>query len=200
MASKAAQNYAIALSEVAGLDLKAAEDELHAVRDVLRGDVKFGVFLQSPSISTAAKKKALTATFSGKVQKPVLNMCMILTEKRRMQFIPEIFAAYRKVLDGILGRTYVDIAVAKDLANGGIDDELKQLIIKKVDTNRAAFGLDATKTLHYDVSVKVNPELLAGVRVRIADYIYDGTVARDLIHWHDVAAVHPIDATKAFID
>lgn len=200
MASKAAQNYAIALSEVAGLDLKAAEDELHAVRDVLRGDVKFGVFLQSPSISTAAKKKALTATFSGKVQKAVLNMCLILTEKRRMQLVPEIFTAYRKVLDGILGRTYVDIAVAKDIANGGIDEELKQAIIKKVDTNRAAFGLVAGKTLHYDVSVKVNPELLAGVRVRVADYIFDGTVARNLIQWHDIAAVHPIDAKKAFID
>jgi F-type H+-transporting ATPase subunit delta len=162
--------------------------------------------LQSPGISTAAKKKALTATFSGKVQQPVLSMCLILAEKRRMQFIPEIFAAYRKVLDGILGRTYVDIAVARDFtdgragANGGIDDELKALIIKKVDTNRAAFGLEARKTLQYDVSVKVNPGLLAGVRVRVADYIYDGTVARDLIHWHDVAAVHPIDAQKAFVD
>lgn len=200
MASKAAQNYAIALSEVAGLDLKAAEDELHAVRDVLRSDVKVGVFLQSPSISTTAKKKALSATFSGKVQKPVLHMCLILAEKRRMQLVPEIFTAYRKVLDGILGRTYLDITVAKDIANGGIDEELKQAIIKKVDTNRAAFGLAAGKTLHYDVSVKVNPGLLAGVRVRVADYIFDGTVARNLIQWHDIAAVHPIDAKKAFID
>ena len=83
---------------------------------------------------------------------------------------------------------------------GGIDDELKQTIIKKVDSNRAAFGLESGKTLQYDVSVKVSPDLLAGVRVRVADYIYDGTVARDLIHWHDVAAVHPIDAAKAFAD
>jgi ATP synthase F1 delta subunit len=200
MTSKATHNYALALAQVQGLDLKAAEDDLHLVRNALREDPKFTVFLESPSIPTAAKKKALTAMLTGKVQKAVLSLCLILTEKRRMTMFSDIFVAYRQVLDGILGRTYVDITVAKDFGNGGIDDELKQAIIKKVDTNRAAFGLESGKTLHYDVSVKVNPELLAGVSVRVADYIYDGTVARNLIHWHDVAAVHPIDASKAFVD
>lgn len=200
MTSKAAHNYALALTQVQGLDLKAAENELHLVRNALREDSRFTVFLESPRIPTAAKKKALTAMLTGKVQKAILNLCLILTEKRRMQLLSEVFVAYRKVLDVILGRTYVDITVAKDLGNGGIDDELKQTIIKKVDSNRAAFGLESGKTLQYDVSVKVSPDLLAGVRVRVADYIYDGTVARDLIHWHDVAAVHPIDAAKAFAD
>jgi F0F1-type ATP synthase delta subunit len=57
MASKAAQNYAIALSEVAGLDLKAAEDELHAVRDVLRSDVKFSVFCNPPAFPLRQRKR-----------------------------------------------------------------------------------------------------------------------------------------------
>lgn len=200
IANKAAQNYALALSQVTGLDLKAAEDELHGVRDVLKTDTKFAVFLQSPGISTAAKTKALSKVFSGKLQAPVMSILLILTEKRKTVLIPEIFVAYRKVLDNILGRTYVDITVAKDMGNGGIDDELKAAILKKVDTNRLAFGLHVNKTLHYDVSVKIHPELLAGVRVRVADYIFDGTVARNLIHWHDVAAVHPLNVEKAFAD
>lgn len=200
MASKAAYNYALALSEVEGLDLKVAEDELHLVRNALREDARFTVFLESPRIGTAAKKKALTAMLTGRVQKAVLNLCLILTEKRKMSLLSDIFVSYRKVLDGILGRTYVDITVAKEIGPGGIDDELKQAIVKKVDTNRQAFGLESGKALNYDVSVKVNPELLAGVRVRVADYIFDGTVARNLIHWRDVAAVHPIDVTKVIAD
>lgn len=198
MADQAAFNYALALSQVPGVDLRQAEEDLHGIRDALRSDPHFAVFLQSPRISTAAKKKALSTVFTGRVQKVVLNMLLILTERRRTQIIPDIFFAYRKVLDGLLGRTYVDITVAKDIGNGGIDDELKQLIIKKVDTNRSAFGLEEGKKLQYDVSVKINTELLAGVRVRVGDYIFDGTVARNLIHWHDMAATKPLDMTKAF--
>jgi F-type H+-transporting ATPase subunit delta len=199
MINKAAHNYALALSQVKGVDLKKAEDDLHTVRNTLREDARFTIFLESPSISTEAKKKALVGAFSGKIQKSVLDVILILTQKRITALIADIFSAYRKVLDQLLGRTYIDVAVAKDISgNGGIDDQLRDSIIKKVDTNRAAFGLVAGKELTYDISVKVDPALLAGVRVRVADYIFDGTVARNLIHWHDVAVVHPLDMSKAF--
>ncbi|MBS0617366.1 MAG: ATP synthase F1 subunit delta [Spirochaetes bacterium] len=200
MIGSAAHNYALALSQIPGLDLKTVEEELHLVRNALREDDRFAIFLASPRISTAAKKKALTAMLSGKVQKAVLNLCLILTEKRKTVLLSAIFIAYRKVLDGILGRTYIDVTVAKEIAPGGIDEELKQAIVKKVDSNRPAFGLVAGKALQYDVSVKLNPELLAGVRVRVADYIFDGTVMRNLIHWHDVAIAHPIDVAKAIAE
>jgi len=200
MTGSAAHNYALALSQIPGIDLKTIEEELHLVRNALREDDRFAIFLASPRIGTEAKKKALTAMLSGKVQKAVLNLCLILTEKRKTALLSAIFIAYRKVLDGILGRTYIDVTVAKEITPGGIDEELKQAIVKKVDSNRAAFGLVADKALQYDVSVKLNPELLAGVRVRVADYIFDGTVARNLVHWHDVAVAHPIDVAKAIAE
>ncbi|HRP68830.1 MAG TPA: F0F1 ATP synthase subunit delta, partial [Turneriella sp.] len=131
-------------------------------------------------------------------QPQILSLCLILIEKRKQVLIHDIFIAYRSVLDNILGRTYVEVTVAKELASGGIDDTLKQAIIQKVDTHRAAFGLESAKRLTYEVNVKLNPELLAGVRVRVADYIFDGTVERNLIHWRDKAVLRPINAQKAF--
>lgn len=198
--NKVAHNYALALSRVQGLNLEQAEEDLHAIRDALRTDDKFAIFVQSPSISRATKQKAFTAALDGKVQKSVLNMCLILVEKRRMRFLPDIFISFRKIVDDILGRTYVDVTVAKNLNSeqAPIDDDLKKAIIQKIETNRAAFGLHPTKALNYHMSVKVKAELLAGISVRVADYIFDGTVARNLIQWHDVAAVHPLDVSKAF--
>ena len=200
--NKVAHNYALALSQVSGLNLEQAEEDLHAIRDALRSDEKFSIFVQSPSISRATKRKAFSAALEGKVQKAVLSMCLILVERRRMRFLPEIFVSFRHIVDEILGRTYVDVLIAKNLNTEAapLDDAMKQAILDKIEKNRAAFGLHATKKLNYTMSVKVNPELLAGISVRVADYIFDGTVARNLIHWHDVAAVHPLDVSKAFSD
>lgn len=200
--NKVAHNYALALSQVQGLNLEQAEEDLHAVRDLLRADARFTVFVQSPSISRDTKKQAFRKALEGKIQQAVLNTCMILIDRRRMNFMPEIFVSFRHIVDELLGRTYVDVVVAKNLhsAEAPIDDALKDIILQKIDKNRAAFGLHANKKLNYTMSVKLDPELLAGIRVRVGDYIFDGTVARNLIKWHDVAAVHPLDVAKAFTE
>lgn len=200
--NKVAHNYALALSQVQGIKLEQAEDDLHAVRDLLRSDARFTVFVQSPSISREVKKSAFKKALEGKIQKQVLDLCQILIDRRRLEVIPDIFVSFRQIVDEILGRTYVDVAVAKALNSNEapIDDELKQKIISKIDTNRQAFGLPKEKKLDYTMSVKLDPELLAGIRIRVGDYIFDGTVARNLIKWHDVAAVHPLDVEKAFTE
>jgi F-type H+-transporting ATPase subunit delta len=202
ISNKVAHNYALALSQVQGLNLEQAEEELHAIRDLLRAEEKFSVFVQSPSIGRDAKKNAFRKALEGKVQKAVLNTCMILIERRRMELVPELFVSFRHIVDELLGRTYIDVAVAKTLHTNEalLDDSLRDLVIKKIDENRTAFGLPKDKKLNYTMSVKLDPELLAGIRVRVGDYIFDGTVARNLIKWHDVAAVHPLDVAKAFTE
>jgi F-type H+-transporting ATPase subunit delta len=200
--NKVAHNYALALSQVQGLNLEQAEEDLHAIRDMLRAEEKFSVFVQSPSIGRDIKKNAFRKALEGKVQKAVLNVCMILIERRRMELVPELFVSFRHIVDELLGRTYIDVAVAKTLHTNEalLDDSLRDLVIKKIDENRTAFGLPKDKKLNYTMSVKLDPELLAGIRVRVGDYIFDGTVARNLIKWHDVAAVHPLDVAKAFTE
>ncbi|HMV35258.1 MAG TPA: ATP synthase F1 subunit delta [Turneriella sp.] len=200
--NKVAHNYALALSQVQGLNLEQAEEDLHAVRDMLRTDQKFSVFVQSPSISRDIKKNAFRKALEGKVQKAVLSICMILIERRRMELMPELFVSFRHIVDELLGRTYIDVTVAKTLNTNEtpLDEALRDSVIKKIDENRAAFGLPKDKKLNYTMSVKIDPELLAGIRVRVGDYIFDGSVARNLIKWHDVAAVHPLDVAKAFTE
>lgn len=200
--NKVAHNYALALSQVQGLNLEQAEEDLHAVRDLLRADHKFSVFVQSPGISRDVKKSAFRKALEGRVQKAVLNVCMLLIERRRMDLVPEIFVSFRQIVDELLGRTYIDVAVAKTLntSEAPLDEALRDLVIRKIDENRAAFGLAKEKKLNYTMSVKIDPELLAGIRVRVGDYIFDGTVARNLIKWHDIAAAQPLDVTRAFIE
>jgi len=200
--NKVAHNYALALSQVQGLNLEQAEEDLHAIRDMLRADQRFSVFVQSPSIGRDIKKNAFRKALEGKVQKAVLSTCLILIERRRMELVPEIFVAFRHIVDELLGRTYVEVAVARTLhtSEAPLDDALRDLVITKIDQNRAAFGLPGNKKLNYTMSTKIDPELLAGIRVRVGDYIFDGTVARNLIKWHDVAAVHPLDVARAFTE
>lgn len=197
---KVAHNYALALSQVAGLNLEQAEADLEAVRELVRSDVRFSIFLESPSIGREAKKKAFMKALEGKVQKAVLITCLILIEHRRTQFIAEVFEAFRNIVDDILGRTYVEVTVAKALESGeqAIDKALQESVIQKLDANRSAFGLKANKELHYTVKSKVNSELLAGIKMRVGDYIFDGTVARNLVQWRDVAVEHPLAVENAF--
>ncbi|MCX7633427.1 MAG: ATP synthase F1 subunit delta [Turneriella sp.] len=199
---KAAHNYALALAQIDNLPLEQAEAELQAIRDALRADPRFAVFMESPAISTEARKAALRKALGGKVLPAVMNLCLILAERRRMHLIPSILVAFRQVVDGLLGRTYIDVVVAHVLntPESPLDSELAELIVRRIDENRAAFGLPVGKKLNYTMNVKLNTELLAGIRIRVGDYVFDGTVARNLLRWRDVAAAHPLDVEKAFSD
>ncbi|MCS6972522.1 MAG: ATP synthase F1 subunit delta [Leptospiraceae bacterium] len=199
---KAAHNYALALAQIDNLPLEQAEAELQAIRDALRADPRFTVFMESPAISTEARKAALRKALGGKVLPAVMNLCLILAERRRMHLIPSILVAFRQVVDGLLGRTYIDVVVAHVLntPESPLDSELAELIVRRIDENRAAFGLPVGKKLNYTMNVKLNTELLAGIRIRVGDYVFDGTVARNLLRWRDVAAAHPLDVEKAFSD
>ena len=161
-----ARNYAetlLALAERQGPgaleEFGRALDELAAL---LRSDPRARQFLDTPRVSPAQKKAALTAALAGRAPAMFVRFVMVLTDKRRQSLLPEIALAYRDLTDERMGRVRVAVTISH------APDEALQAEIG----NALADRLGRTVIPTY----RVDPELLGGMVLRLGDEILDGSV------------------------
>lgn len=161
-----ARNYAQALFELAQRDGKAQEFG-EALEDVVRLLVEvpqLRLFLETPRIDRAEKKKVLGETLGGKVPEQVLNFLFLVLDKRRQRALDGINQEYQNLLDEHLGRAHVEVSVARapdEASLGKIRSELSRILGKEVLAH-----------------VRVRPELMGGIVFRSGDVVYDGSVSR----------------------
>jgi F-type H+-transporting ATPase subunit delta len=163
-----ARNYASALFELAVRDgdeesFGAALDTVVELLDSVPG---FRQLLETPRIESERKKAVLRDAFGGSVPDRVMNFLLLVVDKRRQRILPEIAAEYRGLLDERLGRTHVEVQVARPLGEGELAEisaELSRIL--------------GTEALPH---VRVRPELVGGIVFRSGDTIFDGSVRRRL--------------------
>lgn len=163
-----ARNYASALFELAVRDDQTETwgEALDQVVSLLDEVPDFQRFLETPRIDAARKKEVLRESFHGRIPPSVLNFVLLVVDKRRQRLLPEMAEEYRTLQDVQLGRTHVEVQVARPLETGEqaeIAAELSRI-------------LGRTAIPH----VRVRPELLGGIIFRSGDTIFDGSVRRRL--------------------
>jgi len=164
----AAKRYAKALFAVAQ-DKNAVEEtgaQLDAVAGALGGDADIRAFFQHPNIGTDAKVRALQQAVSGQVSEHVLNTLKLLVERGRASAIGDLASAYRNIANEALGRAQARVTSAYELTA-----EQQQEIARK-------FGAITGKEVTVDTVVDAS--LLGGIRVRIGDTLYDGSLSTKL--------------------
>jgi F-type H+-transporting ATPase subunit delta len=117
-------------------------------------------------ITPEDKKNTLKKIFADQMNKDILHFLFILIDKRREFFIESIIKEFNTLVDDAESILHVEVTSAVEL-NDSILDKLKE----KLDS-----------LLDYNIQIKnnVDEEIIAGIVLKIEDYIIDGSLRYEL--------------------
>ncbi|HXZ88939.1 MAG TPA: ATP synthase F1 subunit delta [Candidatus Binataceae bacterium] len=166
--SKVAKRYARAL---AGLSTDPAQLEAWGVElerlAQLVGAPEVAAQLASPEVSPSARIRALTVIGERLgLSFPLRSFGAVVARHGRIEDLPAIAEAYRRILDDLMGRVRPTITFARS----PYDAELAQVLA----------GLEAIAHKKIIPTVRVDAALLGGVVVELEGKTYDGSLATRL--------------------
>lgn len=123
-----------------------------------------------PRVSVADKKARLKAVLGDGVSKPVLRFLELLIEKKRFSLLPAMAGDFQRFADAGRGLVHASVRSAQPLS----------AVDAKLMADRLGGFLGKTVVL----DVKEDPELLAGVVVRVGDWVLDGSLKGKLKALH----------------
>jgi F-type H+-transporting ATPase subunit delta len=160
-----ARRYATAIFSLAKDrgQVDAAGRDLRAAAGAIAKDPDAGRFYVSPVIDRAEKAKVIEAVFATRIGEIALHTLLLLVRKRREALLNQIVAEYDKLELAGSGRESLEIVTAREAAPG----ELDQLVAR----------LSRTYGKNFEVTRRVDPALLGGVRITMGDRRIDGSLA-----------------------
>jgi F-type H+-transporting ATPase subunit delta len=141
----------------------AVASDLHAAATAIASDPDAGRFFVSPVIDRAEKAKVICATFEGKVGEVVLHTLLLLVRKRREALLDGIVHEYDALHLAERGLEPLEIASARPLQQAELEDLVARL--------GRLYGA------RFEVTTRVDPALLGGVRITLGDRSIDGSIA-----------------------
>jgi F-type H+-transporting ATPase subunit delta len=163
-----ARNYAEALLMLARKadDLPAWGRLIDDVANAMERDDRLRRFLEAPQVSADEKNAVLSKAYEDRAPRLFLRFLQRLVMNRRQMLIPDIANEYRDLVDEVEGRIHAQVTLARD-----VDEE-----------QRAAIARHLSHTLGKTVvpQVRINPNILGGIIVRVGDRVMDGSVRRRL--------------------
>ena len=139
-------------------------DELDIVRNTYESIDSFKNFLNDPKLPAVLKARILRTALGGKIGSITLELLLLLVQKHRQNIIPEIAVRYAELVDQVRGVEKAEVTVASPLP-----PELE---------SRLKATVQRFSSRQLEVSLKVRPEILGGVIVRLGDRVIDGSLRR----------------------
>ncbi|MBS6552357.1 MAG: ATP synthase F1 subunit delta [Clostridium sp.] len=163
-----AKRYSDALSEVAKSknELDNVKNDLQTVCEAMDSVAELANFLAHPVIPLAEKKEMVKSVFEGKINNDVLNLIFILLEKNKINILGAILYCFEESMDAANNILKVGVISAVE-----IDDDLKQRLKEKLEQK-----LQKSVKFEFDI----NPEIIAGLVLKIQDKTIDGSMAAKL--------------------
>lgn len=159
-----ASRYAVALYKLAkeNNELEQLEQELKVVEEVVAENPQFLTILKHPKIAKDAKKALVKEAFQNASQ-TVMNTIYLLIDRKREELLPEIAEQY--------------FLLAND-ARGIADAKVFSVRPLSSDEEKAISEVFAKKIGKSELRIKniVDNSLIGGVKLRIGNTIYDGSV------------------------
>ena len=172
MTSRAvASRYARALFDVAlaeRVDLERIERELSGFATLVGADAQLGRVLTNPAIPTPKKRAVIESLVAhvGPLLPQVSKLLLLLAERDRVAFLPEILQAYRNRLNDYNQVVRAEVVTARALTADGIAT-LEQRLARA--TGRKVL-----------LESRVDPSIIGGAVTRIGSTVYDGSVTTQL--------------------
>jgi len=174
MASIAATRYAQALFEL-GVEEKKLDifkENLVNIDKIILDYKDLMMVLKHPKVDKDERKEMITKIFKG-IDPLVMNFLKLLIDRNRLQNIHDIKRNFIA-----LYYEYNGIEVASIYCASALDDEDVKAIVAMLETKRK-------KKIVYEV--QIDPTLIAGVRIKVADEVLDHSIANSLARMKEVA-------------
>lgn len=156
----------VAALEKAGTTDGALEQFNSLIEDVWNRQQTLDDVMNSPRVGFDEKERIIDQAFQDKMDPTLLNFLKVVARHGRMDCLRTILRSANSLLNEMRGRKEVVVETAIQL-----DDSLRQQV-----TDHLKGVLDAEVILQE----RVNPTLIGGIRVRVGDTVFDGTVANRL--------------------
>jgi F-type H+-transporting ATPase subunit delta len=162
------RRYARALFETAvkGGTMDHVEGDLKGVHGLLVQVPQFRKVLRAPTVSGTRKKALLAQTLGNRVSPLTLRMLNLLVDKRREALLDDLYPEFQRLADEYRNIQPVEVTAATPLT----DQERDSL-------SRALAARTGKQPV---LQVRVQPEILGGLVVRMGDRIIDGSVRTKL--------------------
>jgi F-type H+-transporting ATPase subunit delta len=151
-------------------DSDSTEQVLRQLGELVTGAIRrvprFQLVMTSPRISSAEKLRILELALSERVHPDLLRFLRVVGSKGRLDCLKEIYAAARRQWNESRGVIEVQVTTAMPLEEG-VRGRIEAALSKKLGAP-------------VELMPKVVPQVLGGLRVRIGDQVFDGTVANRL--------------------
>jgi F-type H+-transporting ATPase subunit delta len=168
VAGALANHYARALADAvfapnSGLAPREAVEQLRSAESLISGSKELELVLISPAVSKARKEAVISKLAEDLgVHRLIRNFLLVVISHRRTKELNAIAREFETVVDERLGWVPAEIASARELTR-----QQKEQIERVLGTKLGKFI-----RAHY----KVQPELLAGIRARVASREYDASL------------------------
>lgn len=164
-----AQRYSDALVDIAKdgkLTYLKISTDLELIKNTLVQSRDLDEFLTNPITSVEDKKEIVDKVFSGDVDTLMVNFLKVLIDKNRFSAFGEVLEAYNKALDDVNNISRIQVISAVEMTEDA-KNKLKEKLETKLKKNVV-------------LDLKVNPEIIAGLVIKMGDNIVDVSLKHKL--------------------
>ncbi|GAC1391312.1 MAG: F0F1 ATP synthase subunit delta [Vulcanimicrobiaceae bacterium] len=137
--------------------------DLARIDDAISSDETTKRFFLAPIIDAKEKERVLTESFSGQAHELALHALLLLVRKRREALLPEIVQQYKTLEMQARGAEPLTVTTAQALSA----QELHKMVAR----------LEQVYKKKFDVTQRVDPKLIGGVRIMMGDRRIDGSIS-----------------------
>lgn len=143
--------------------VKEMEEQITYLGELYREDEELKNLLQNPLLEPEQKKASVTDVLEEHFREEIINLVELVLEKNRSDQIPFIADAFDRLADQFYGVVRVQVTSAEPLTDQR-EEELENEIRRLLGNQEV------------DLTTEVDPDLIAGVEIRIGDYVLDGSL------------------------
>ena len=168
IAQEVARTYSHALfaSAQAHNQVDSINNDLNDVAAVVKHDSSLMKFLNTPNIAESTKTGLIRKLFGERLQRLSVEFLLVLIEKQRIAFLPEVIDEYTRLVEAEngIGRATVITAIALD---EGQRSKLSEKLAAKTD-------------LKIVLEEKIDDAIIGGMIVILHNEIIDGSIRHGL--------------------
>jgi F-type H+-transporting ATPase subunit delta len=164
MVNEVAERYAQGLFELARETdtIREKKEQAALILKALAENPELSVFLRAVKVTKDEKKNLIASVFADAADTDTINLIKLLIDKGRIGYFREIFQEFVRLADDELGIATAVVESARELKAEDIE-RIRLALVKK--TGREII-----------MTTKINPELIAGIKVTVGNNVTDITM------------------------